>query len=294
MTEKKSGDILVLGDACLDIDVYLSKPSVAGNPVKEVKLVEAGSAGNVAYRLSEFGLDVGLMAPISDDAIGRTLVSLIARNHRGVALYPISIDGQQPCVVNLIDAKGARRSYYKWNPGIMDLDEAETVALRYKAVHISGYIFELVKAEALVRFVKRLRNEGISLSLDLFPRVKRSRPNSEVFKALNQLNILFGTLREFERLTGSGKMTEICEFFTNQVELVIKKGSEGATVMIGRGIFSSRPRKVTPVSLKGAGDALIARYLTSRLKGQDVKDSISAATEFAALFVAGRAHTALT
>jgi 2-dehydro-3-deoxygluconokinase len=261
-------------------------------PARGIQIKEGGSGGNVAYRLDELGLKVGLAAPISSDLVGSILKSLIKNKHPGLRLYPIDEEVQEPCiVVSIIGRHGARRPYFKTNRRIRHLSYLESLSQSYSAMHISGYIIEQVSPGQLYRSILRIKKNcgDIILSFDLFPRLAFAPVGGEFDRLLRCFDFLFGTSSEFRRLTGLPRIHDLVKRFDGSgPELIIKRGSKGATVAKAGKLFFSRATRVEAQSLKGAGDAFVARYLASRLCGEGIQSSLVAANNYAA-DVIGRA-----
>lgn len=287
---KKNRDLLVLGDLCLDIDVYASRNEYQSKRASRINLNEGGSAGNVAFAADQLGLTTGLAAPIAQDTIGIILESLVRKRHTGVTLQLINNPNQVTCtIVNLINKRGARRPYYQKNEAICKLDDLIEPAAKYRWLHMSGYTLELFDLEELINFLQELKTFKVQISLDLFPRIgiiKRSKPQLDLL--LREIDLLFGNLREFKDLTESNTLQEITQkLATKKTRAIIKMGSRGAIYKSPKETISSPPNRVTPINLKGAGDVFIAAFLASHIVGNEIKTSLQKANTRAGLHIAG-------
>ncbi len=134
-----------------------------------------------------------------------------------------------------------------------------------------------------------LKTHGVEVTLDLFPRIgfiRESKP--QIDQLLNQLDLLFGNLKEYRDLTGHSRTEEITRSFTSKgMRIVIKRGSKGAIYADPTRLISSPPLRVKPVSLKGAGDVFIAGFLASHLRGRNIQQALDAANTLAGMHVAG-------
>lgn len=239
----------------------------------------------MAYRLDELGVRTGLAAPISSDIPGKMLEAMVEQEHPRLDFHPIGGDGQRlSIVVNLIGRRGVRRVYFLKNNRLeVPLTPVARLARRYAAVHISGYMLELATPAEMLKLVSRLKSDGLRVSLDLHPRIWKGGEESwkEVMELFNSFDILFGTENEFEKLIGTKNGRELSALFSEVPELVIKRGPRGATLAGRAKMESYGAPSVVPVSVKGAGDALIASYLWSRLEGAEPGSSLAEAVKFA-------------
>jgi sugar/nucleoside kinase (ribokinase family) len=286
---KRTGDLLVLGDLCLDIDVYAINREDQLRRASRINLSEGGSAGNVAFTADRLGLTTGLATPMSNDRIGTMLESLVRNGHERVSLHLIRNPKQVTCaIVSLINTWGARRTYYQKNEASFKLEGLIEIASCYKSLHMSGYALELFDMEDLIKFLHELKTFGVEVSLDLFPRIgviKRSKP--ELDQLLEEIDLLFGNLREFKVLTGSNTLKSITQnLTTRKICAIIKLGSKGAIYTSLSEKISSPPKKVKPLSLKGAGDVFIAAFLASHIRGHSIKESLNMANVEAGTHIA--------
>lgn len=290
-TEYPLGDLLVLGDLCLDVDAFVGRREGHNHPASEIRFCEGGSGGNVAFMADQLGLKTGLAAPISDDSAGVLLESLVRHRHRKVRLHLLKDPMQVTCViVNLIDGHGVRRAYFKKNEGNCKIQNLRMAASKFRAIHMSGYTLELFDIGEVCDFVHGVRTHGVEVTLDLFPRIGlMGASKAELGRIFGDLEFLFGNTQEFSDLTGSSRTKDIIQDFAKRgTDIVIKRGSKGAIFSGRNGVISSPPSKVRPVSLKGAGDVFVAGFLASHLKGYDVQQALNAANRLAGMHIAGK------
>ncbi|MGD0803281.1 MAG: carbohydrate kinase family protein [Candidatus Bathyarchaeia archaeon] len=283
------GDLLVLGDLCLDVDVFYEYKKGSSQRASKISLGEGGSGGNVAFMAERLGLETGLAAPISNDSMGSLLESMVKQRHGNLSFYPLKDPEQTTCIiVSMINKRGARRAYFKTNEGNCKLQSLYEIASKYSAIHLSGYTLELFDVGELSDFVHETKMRGVEITLDLFPRIGlATESKAELDHLLEDVDFLFGNLQEFRALTGSPQTSDILQDFLNKGRnLVIKKGSKGAIFAGPIGIISSPPLKVKPFSLKGAGDSFIAGFLASHLRGYSIQQALNAANLIAGTHVA--------
>lgn len=100
------GDILVVGDALLDVHATPAEPMRRGGDVPAVvRLGVGGQGANLAVRLARRGLDVRLACAIGDDEAGPLVRDRLYRAGVTVVPMPARATGS---VVILVDAAGER------------------------------------------------------------------------------------------------------------------------------------------------------------------------------------------
>jgi 2-dehydro-3-deoxygluconokinase len=236
------------------------------------------------------GLKVGLAAPAANDSAGSLLESVVRQRHPDLRLFLLKDSKQMTCIiVNLVDCRGARRAYFRKNEGGRKLRNLEAIASDFRAVHMSGYVMEMFGIRELGSLARHLRASGILVSLDLFPRIKLVRETgTSLDPLLGSVDLLFGNLQEFKDLTGLSRTSDILPAVTRDgMKVVIKRGSRGAILAAPGRTIPSHSLKVTPVSLKGAGDSFIAGFLAAHLGGLDERQALTVANLVASLHISG-------
>ena len=288
---QSQGDLLVIGDLCIDVDVFTGQGDYNSRRSSRISLSEGGSAGNVAFMANRLGLEIGLAAPLSDDAMGKLIESIIRQRHETINFYPITDPNQLTCfIVNLINKRGVRKAYFQKNEANCRLDSLQNVASNYKAIHMSGYVLEQFDISEIEKFVHEVKSHSVEVSLDLFPRIKSAcESEPQIYRLLDQLDLLIGNIKEYRDLTGLSRSKDIMQFFTKRgMRIVIKMGSKGSIYADPTTLITSPPLRVKPVSLKGAGDVFIAGFLASHLKGSNIQEALKTANKLAGMHIAGK------
>jgi sugar/nucleoside kinase (ribokinase family) len=287
--DAKRGELLVLGDLCLDVDVY---PSGVGGKLRRasrISLTEGGSAGNVAFTAERLGIKTGLATPINCDDLGVMLQSLVKEKHKNLALYTLKSTRLSCAIINIVNRRGARRAYYQKNEGDRPIGDLYEAASRYKTLHMSGYSLELFDIDELIDFIHGLKLRGVLVSLDLFPRIGTTMEGKpRLDDLLREIDLLFGNLKEFKTLSGSETLGGVKSYIEKRSSTaVVKLGAKGALYKSPVEVITSKPRRVTPSNLRGAGDVFAATFLSSRLRGHGVEASLDNANELAGMHVSG-------
>lgn len=279
-----SGDVLVVGDAMVDIVVVPSGPLQHGSDTPStIRSVGGGSAANTACWLASLGRAVRLVAAVGDDEMGRGAVAQLAAS--GVT-FAGSIDPHHPtgaCVV-LVDPDGERTMLPA--RGANDLLAPATVvdALsdRPDWVHVSGYaLIDKGSRPAALAAIAGARSEGIPTSVD----ASSASPLLTVGGArfldwIAGSRILFANDDELAALDGAAAALR-------RVEVVVAKhGPAGSSWIASEGRCSTPAAPATVVDTVGAGDALDAGVIDALLAGADPEGALEAGALVAARAVA--------
>ena len=136
-------EVLVVGDALLDVTVQPAAPIQAGADVPaEIRIGCGGQGANLAVRLARQRVDVELVCGLGDDRAGALVTD--ALRAEGVQLSPVSVESTGAVVI-LLDEVGertmlSRRAPFAANARVLPADWTL----------VSGYLF--------------LEAEGVSLA----------------------------------------------------------------------------------------------------------------------------------
>lgn len=189
---KPSSRIVAAGHICLDVTpsflherkIDISKLLVPGKLINmgSVNVSTGGPVSNTGIALSILGVDTILMGKIGSDFMGRGVLDLLKQ--RGIGKGMIVAEDEQTSYTIVIVPKGVDRIFLH-NPGANDTFTADDIdfdeVARADIFHF-GYpplmrrMYE-DEGEELVRIFKRVKELGITTSLDM------SLPDSESLSA---------------------------------------------------------------------------------------------------------------
>jgi ribokinase len=270
---RPSAEILVVGDALLDVYVAPSEPMRSGGDVPAVIRIGPGGQGaNVAVRLARRGVRVRLACALGDDASGRIVREALEADRVALEIAPAEATG---AVVILVDQDGERTMLSRRVPLLPRTLEAAPWTV------VSGYA--LLEDDRLeLHDAHRRAVLGCSLPVGAeeawWRRADDFRPD-----------IVFLNADE-ARAIGADARTLAAEAGT----LVVVTGPEGATVTEMDPDTEPRhvsARRVPGVDSTGAGDAFAAAFLAEvhdwpTWAGVDMDRALAAGMELAAAVAA--------
>jgi sugar/nucleoside kinase (ribokinase family) len=225
-----------------------------------------GAPTNVAVASSRMGADVDMAATVGNDGFGDMLKEKL--ENEGVGLDHIRTVDEKTTLafVALDDNAEPEFSFYREADTFISPDQLTD---GYDIIHFGSLPFtdpdlsEMMRryakeSEALISFDPNLRSD---------------------FDSPKYMERLRGFIREADLVFLSEEEAE--SFDIDAEEILVTKGSSGATLTTKEFSEKSRPPEVDPVDTTGAGDALAGAYLAFRDEGR--KDALEKAVEASAL-----------
>lgn len=251
-----------------------------------LRLSCAGAESTVAIGLARLGHSAVWVGRTGDDELGE----LVRSSLRGAGVEVCGpIDSARPTGLLLRSARTARLTrvhYYRRGSAgsALTLDDLkEPLARRPRIVHATG-ITPALSTEARSATVEALavaRDSGAVVSFDINYRARLTTVEqaADVASAvLDRTDIVFCGEDELAVLgTALGMPTATAEDLLAQqlpFELVIKRGSRGASAAAAASTASAPAIEVPVVDLVGAGDAFVAGYLSAHLDGLPLEDRL--------------------
>ncbi|MGB9728328.1 MAG: carbohydrate kinase family protein [Thermoprotei archaeon] len=284
-------DLVVIGDLCLDIDVYYSENiEILGNQreAKKVDISLGGSGSNVARIAKKLGLSVMFISSLSDNPVGNLLKNFVeCEIGKENLLLTVHHDNEVYTVISIINKSGARRAIYhigsKINKYIEKIQDTNP-----KIFHVSGYALELIDYDEFMTLLNVLSKKNIKIGLDLFPRIKNIQ-KEYLNSVLEKLTFLFGNVEEYITLTNSQSIKEAVSKLASMKPpiKVIKLGSKGSLAIFEDNVIKEKAFKVKVLSVKGAGDAFIAGFYAAYLKNLPLGLCLQFGNYIASLIISG-------
>ncbi|GAB4013430.1 carbohydrate kinase family protein [Nocardioides ultimimeridianus] len=284
--------IACVGVHVLDIHVRTVESIPEGSDgalVDEIRMSPAGTAGGTAVVLAKLGATARSVGAVGDDAMGTTLLGLLADNGvdvRGVArvagvqtsasVLPVNGDGERPAW-HCIGANGA-----------VALDVASIEGAAH--VHLGGPEF---LGDAALTLLQAAHDAGATTSIDmlapgepmwldviapLLPHVDHFLPND---------GQLLG-------LTGAATLEEAAEVLLDRGAgcVAVTAGARGAYVATTDGGTWVPAYEIEVVDTTGCGDAFSAGFLLGRALGRSHEDAARLGNATAAQVAQGLATDA--
>ncbi|MFF1834557.1 sugar kinase [Streptomyces sp. NPDC058231] len=256
----------------------------------------AGAEANVAVGLARLGHDAAWFGRTGDDAFGDVVLRTL--RGEGVDVSRATLDPKAPTGLLVRDCLSSRRisvAYYRAGSAGSRLDptDVDTPWLAgARLLHITGITPALSDSarEATHRAVEAARAAGVTVSFDPNIRLKLAGPERwrELLRPLaGSADLVLTGEDEAELVSGRTKEAAVDWFLGQGAELVVvKHGALGATATDGVSRWEIPVRPVTAMDPIGAGDAFDAGFLSGRLRGLDVSQSLGLAARVASMVVA--------
>lgn len=256
------------------------------------ELEAAGAEGNVAVGLARLGSQVKFIGRIGDDDVGRALER--ALRGEGVDLKLI-VDKSSPTgllVSSTPRLQASRVSYARAQSAGSNLradDFNEEDFLEARILHISGITLALSDSSrmAVAEAVAIAEKLGILISFDVNYRSKlwsRAEAAHAMAPILERSHLVFAGIEEAQLLVGDELEREPQKLADGihdrgPSSVVITDGARGAWHSEIGGEFVFMPaRQASLLESSGSGDAFVAGYLSSQLKGLTVLESLKVAS----------------
>jgi 2-dehydro-3-deoxygluconokinase len=262
------------GVVCLGETMVVLVPAEPG-PVHEVvhwTRAIGGAESNVACHLAGLGVASAWVSAVGGDAFGRAVLDTVGG--AGVDVSRVDVDPDRPTglYVKEADAAGSPVRYYRQGSAAsaMDVDTLDRLDLTgVRLVHVSGITAALSDTcLALLREILcRPRGHLVSFDLNWRPALWRDRDPSVLLSLADAADIVLAGADEAEAVWGTGDPRALRSLLPGPSSLVIKQGSDGATLVEGDTYTYQPALRVDVVEPVGAGDGFAAGYLAAHLAG---------------------------
>ncbi len=252
-----------------------------------MRLSVAGAESNVAIGLARLGHNVRWLGRVGDDELGRLVVRTLRAE--GVDTSAVLVDAERPTGLLLFERRVnelVRVSYYRAGSagGALSSDDVlPALEATPRLLHVTGITLALgaKAADCVVAAVRRARDRGVLVSLDVNfrSRLWSATAARETLRPLiKSIDILFASEDEL-RLVAADPAADISAAAEQLIadglrEIVVKRGAAGADAYSREGMSSAPARAVSVVDVVGAGDALVAGYLSALLDGQSLTERL--------------------
>jgi sugar/nucleoside kinase (ribokinase family) len=235
-----------------------------GALVEEIRMTAAGSAGGTAVTLAKLGAQVTSAGAIGSDALGESLLALLAQAgvdtsgllrredvQTSASVLPIRPDGSRPA----LHVIGANASY-----GAEDAPWEAIAA----ATHLHIGAPEFMGGEAAARILSFAREHGVVTSADILaPGEQAAGILDWIAPAFAHLDYLLPNDEQVLGLTGEADLEQGCRALLGRGVACVAatQGAEGALVVEESGSEQVPAFPVEVVDTTGCGDAFSAGFL---------------------------------
>lgn len=294
-----SPDVVTLGESLIQLN------AVTRGPLRHVTLFErhvAGAETTVAVCVRRQGLSSGLITRVGDDEFGKCILNWV--RGEGVDTSQIRVDTEAPTGIYFVQRgfpipSESRMFYYRKgsagsriSPSDVDPDYLGAA----KLFHTTG-ITPALSETALEATRKALEisisnNLIVSFDTNIRPVLWGSIDNAVrvLTPIIEKVDILFTDPRDASILLNVQDVDQMIDGFLKfGVEtVVLKMGRKGAIAANRREKVSVQALEVYVEDPIGAGDAFAGTFITSRLKGRSLEESLKRAVIAGSLVVTVR------
>ncbi|MDK9866534.1 MAG: 5-dehydro-2-deoxygluconokinase [Staphylococcus equorum] len=302
MVSKK--DIIAIGRAAIDLNaVEINRPM---EETETFRKYVGGSPVNISIGAAKLGLDVGIIANVSDDQHGRFITNYLDKV--GVDTSQISIDKDGHKIgLTFTEIKSPKESsILMYREEVADLYlKPENVSEDYiknsKNLLISGTA--LAKSPSREAVIKALQiakdnNVNVVFELDYRPYTWVNLEETSLYYKLvaEQADIVIGTrdefdmIESFQTLEDNAIAKKLFNYTPNLV--VIKHGVQGSHAFTKDGqSYEGKAFKANVVKTFGAGDSYAAAFLYAVVQGKDIATALKYGAASAAIVVSSHSSS---
>jgi sugar/nucleoside kinase (ribokinase family) len=282
-------DVSVIGELNLDLILYGLPQSLVlerEHLATDLSITLGSSSAIFAHNLSYLGNRVGFSSCIGDDPFGEICVQRLSAS--GVDVSHIKkLRGKTTGLTVILPQRKDR--FILTYPGAMyemterELDQA--FVFNAKHLHLSSYFLQKGIRPQLIHIFRKAKEAGLTTSLDTNDDPE-DRWSGDIQLLLRYVDILLPNERELCKLAQINNVEQAVESLSQKVRiLVIKRGSQGAIVRVGKEKYAAYPPVVDVVDPVGAGDTFDAGFVHQFIRGARIEDCLKFANCTGALSV---------
>jgi len=269
--------VVVVGDLLYDLLARVEGYVAFGTDTfTKIHAAAGGSGANAAAWLASLGVETHFVGRVGDDVLGEALAGELRRS--GVTPH-LARDPSLPTgkVFVLVDGAGERTMITDRGAGeALGPEDLPENLFRGGHLHLSGYTFSGgSRRETALKALHLARESGMSASVDpsSVPLLEAMGPE-RFLQWTRDADLCFPNLEEGALLAGESDQDRIVQKLLRHYSgIVLKLGARGAMYAGGERIHLPAP-PARVVDTTGAGDALCAGFLASRLSGAPVPEAL--------------------
>lgn len=270
-------DLVVVGDAVVDVAVEAGTLARGGDVRGSVRIRPGGTGANAAVWAAAAGATVRLHGRVGDDLPGRLVRG--ALEERGVEAA-LAVDPEAPTGAMLVVREGDDRSMVADRGAAGRLSPADLPdRLAGGAVLVSGYLlFDRGSEAAALTALARADAEHVALDAASWPLVEASGPE-RFLEAAGAATLLLANEREAAVLTQAEGEDAARALAERGRMACVKLGSGGAVLASAEVVLREPAPRVEPVDPTGAGDAFDGTLLGALARGSLAPEALRLACE---------------
>ncbi len=289
----KRFDVVTFGETMVQLNAKNVGPL---ENVREWEQHAAGAESNFAIGIVRMGLRAAWISRLGADGFGKYVYEVVRKN--GVDVSWVKFDGSAPTGVYFIWHPEEGKSlvkYYRKGSAASKLSPTDIKKKYIKSarwLHLTGITPALSEScrEACFKAIEYAKEFNVPISFDVNWRSvlwKRKSDARKIFERIGRestvVKVGFENFKEIWRKRASSPK-EACKFLSKKFkcEALVTRERDAYASKEGT-VIHERAMKVKVIDPVGAGDAFMAGYVASRLKGYSMKDSLRVANVAGAL-----------
>jgi len=292
-------EVIALGESLIQFN------AVTRGPLRHVVYFEkhvAGAETTVSVCVRRQGLRSGLITRVGDDEFGKCIINWV--RGEGVDISQIRVDPEAPTGIYFVQRgfpipSKSRMIYYRKGSAASRLSPSD-IDPEYiggaKLFHTTGITPALsyTALESTRKAVETAVAKGVLISFDtnIRPVLWKSMEKAvdTLLPIISKVDILFTDPTDASILLGVKDMEEVLKGFLRMGvdTVVLKLGERGALAATASERASADAMPVYVEDPIGAGDAFAGTFITSRLKGRSLSESLTRAVIAGSLVVTVR------
>jgi ribokinase len=292
-------DVLVIGDANADLVLrgdVVPRFGQAEQLLDAADFALGGSGAIVACGLARLGVDVGIVAAVGDDAMGRLVTD--ALYDRGVSIEHLLLRPDVATGLSVV-LSGEQRAILTYAGAIAtltasDVDLDTMTAARH--VHsASRYLLPRLAPE-LPRLLTAARDAGATVSVDTNDDPTREWGGlADLLRSADTSLPNDGELDAWAQALGGGPVewADAARLVAgHSPQVVVKRGPDGGALAADGAVLVQPASPVDVVDTTGAGDSFDAGWIAATLRGADPSAALRWAVAAGGLSTRGPGGTA--
>ena len=268
-------DVLAIGNINIDISFFVSKAPESDMEAlaDDFAIFHGGAAANFSVGMARLGVNCGILGCVGDDDFGRRALEELEREGISTECVTRIAGGRTGAVCVMVEEAGTRRMIaYRGANGRIEEH------LRKKLPECHSKIIQLCNVNRKVLRTALELGKGAIISLDPGGAAAEIKPED-----LAGVDFIFLNDLECKMITGKPMKDGMKLLAQNVPTVVVKQGSEGATMLDAGVEIKAYALKVDVLDTTGAGDAFDAGFIAAISKGLTKREALSLGIAVAAL-----------
>ncbi len=287
----KNVEIICIGQALIDCIIKnQNTDSVhrSAGIADSITLSPGGDAFNESVILSRLGHSVQIMCGLGRDSAGDIVTNTLKENRVNIDGVIYSSEHQTPVAALFVDSDGSRKSINSPAYNVKFFQPDLSLFKEMKVVSLAS-IFRppLNRPETILSICQAAKSAGAMITADTKLTHYGELTLTDLKESLPYIDCIFPNETEAQFYTQKSSYSDMADIFLNYgvKNVIIKTGVKGCFVKNAKGSFSIPAYKLSPIDTTGAGDNFAAGFISSILRGSDLKDAVQFATCCGALCV---------